>query len=230
MTTLLAAALAFSFLHFLPGTPLRFHLIRLLGGESRYLGLFALTAALSLIWLIRSFAVAPFDAPLWTAPQWSLWLKPFVVLLAFILIAGGAASSNPSAQTMPNVGDAPPTAKGVLAITRHPVMWGVALWALAHLANQPNMRGLLFFGALAFVALFGSWLQQRRKAKLLGETWRRFEEASSFWPFAALLAGRARLHPADIGMRTLIIALILWSATLYFHGALIGAPALPQLL
>jgi uncharacterized membrane protein len=126
--------------------------------------------------------------------------------------------------------DAPDPAKGVLAITRHPVMWGVALWALAHLTSQPNIRGLLFFGSLALVALVGSWLQQWRKAQLLGEKWRRFEDASSFWPFAALLAGRARLRPADIGMRTLIIALILWSAMLHFHSTLIGIPALPQLL
>jgi uncharacterized membrane protein len=230
MLPLLVTALAFISLHFLPGTPLRRRLVRLLGGENRYLGIFALASALLLILLIRFFAATPFDAPLWTAPLLWRWLKPLIMIFAFVLVVGGFANPNPSSPEMEDVLDDPDPAKGVLTITRHPVMWGVALWASAHLISQPNMRGLLFFGAFALTALAGSWLQQRRKARLLGEKWRRFEEATSFWPFAAILAGRARLRAADIGMRTVVIALALWSAMLHFHSTLIGVPALPQLL
>lgn len=230
MESLLAATLAFAALHVLPATPLRPRLVRLLGSEERYAAVFSAAAALLLIWLIRAFAAAPFDPPLWMAPPWWFWLKPVILLLAILLAAGGVAVPNPSTSQNQAALDAPAPARGVLAITRHPVMWGVALWAAAHLASQPNLRGLLFFGGLGAVALGGSWLQQERKARSLGDRWARFEAATSFWPFAAIVAGRARLRLADFSLKTVIAALIVWLAFLLLHEPLIGVPALPQLL
>jgi uncharacterized membrane protein len=144
-------------------------------------------------------------------------------------MTGGFVNPNPATPERQGVPDQPNPAIGMLAVTRHPVMWGVALWAIAHLTSQPNLRGVLFFGTFAAVALAGSRLQERRKAKQLGEKWRRFENATSFVPFAAIIAGRARFSAAEIGLKTPVIALVLWSAMLYLHGTLIGVPALPQL-
>lgn len=229
MESLLAAALAFTLLHFVPGTPLRTGLIRLLRSENRYLGVYALTAASLLIWLIRSFSLAPFDQPLWAVPLWWRWLEPLILLPAFILVVGGSIHPNPSTPQAQAILDTPNPVQGVLAITRHPVMWGVTLWAAAHLISQPNLRGLLFFGTFISVAQFGSWLQQRRKAAQLGDKWGRFEEGTSFVPFVAIASGRARLNASSIGLRAFLIALIMWLIVLYFHQLVIGVPAMPQL-
>jgi uncharacterized membrane protein len=229
MVKLSAAAVAFIFLHLIPGTSLRPRLIRLLGSEKLYAALFAGLAAFLLYLYVRAFAAAPCDPPLSAAPELWRWLKPLVILLACVLIVGGVVSPNPSSPEMEGALDAGNPAKGVLAITRHPVMWGIALWAAAHLASQSNLRGLLFFGGLGANALFGSWLQQQRKARQLGERWLRFQAVTSFWPFAAIIAGRARLRLSDIGPWTPIIALILWLAMVYFHNSLIGVPSMPQL-
>jgi uncharacterized membrane protein len=229
MESLLGAALAFSLLHFLPGTPLRAGLIRLLGNENRYLGIYALSAASLLIWLIWSFNSAPSGPGLWTVPLWWRWLEPLILLAAFVLIVGGSIHPNPSTPYAQGILDDPNPVRGVLAITRHPVMWGVTLWAASHLISQPNLRGLLFFGTFILVAQFGSWLQQRRKTAQLGDKWRRFEAATSFIPFVAIASGRARLSVSGVGLKVFVTALLIWLAALYFHQLVIGVPATPQL-
>ncbi len=48
-------------------------------------------------------------------------------------------------------------------------MWGIAIWAVAHMVSQPSLRGFVFFGGFAATALIGSYVQQRRKrAQLAG--------------------------------------------------------------
>ena len=105
-------------------------------------------------------------------------------------------------------------------------MWGIAIWALTHLASQPNLRGLMFFGSFAATALLGSWLQQRRKrAGLPG--WAAFEAKTSFWPFAAILEGRATLSLGAIGWWKAAAATAIWALLLYFHLSWFGAQPLP---
>ena len=38
--------------------------------------------------------------------------------------------------------------RGVLRITRNPVMWGIGLWAVAHMVPNGDWASLLFFGTL----------------------------------------------------------------------------------
>jgi len=41
-------------------------------------------------------------------------------------------------------------AQGIVTVARHPFMWGVALWALAHLAPDGGLAGFLFGGISYF--------------------------------------------------------------------------------
>ena len=117
--------------------------------------------------------------------------------------------------------------RGVFAVTRHPVMWATGLWALLHLINRPEPASLVFFGVLALLAIGGTWLQDRRKARELGADWARFAERTSFVPFAALAAGRAKLSLRDLGWWQPAVAVVLWAAVLHFRTALFGVPAVP---
>ena len=60
---------------------------------------------------------------------------------------------------------------GVFAITRHPMMWGFASWAIVHLAVVGTAKALVFDGALLILAVFGSVGQDAKKRKLMGERW-----------------------------------------------------------
>jgi len=124
----------------------------------------------------------------------------------------------------PNIG------QGVFAITRHPGMWAFAIWATAHLISQPNWRGFWFFGLFALTALGGAYLQEKRKARELGEGWARFESKTSFIPFVALAQGRARLSLHQIGLWRLGVAALIWAMILHLHVWLFGASPLPGLV
>jgi predicted DCC family thiol-disulfide oxidoreductase YuxK len=71
-------------------------------------------------------------------------------------------------------------ARGVLRITRHPVMWGVGLWAAVHLVANGDLASLLFFGGFLLTALGGAWHLDRRLAATEGERWRCFVAVTSF--------------------------------------------------
>ncbi len=73
--------------------------------------------------------------------------------LALFLLVGGVLIPNPSATGMTGVLDRLEPARGVLRITRHPVMWGVGLWAAVHLVANGDLASLLFFGGFLLTAL-----------------------------------------------------------------------------
>ena len=59
--------------------------------------------------------------------------------------------------------------EGVFAITRHPMMWGFASWAIVHLIVVGTAKAMVFDGAILLLALGGSVGQDPKKAKLMGE-------------------------------------------------------------
>ncbi len=104
-------------------------------------------------------------------------------------------------------GAAAPTgaASGVLAITRHPMMWGFALWAIVHLIVVGTPKALVLDGAILFLALAGAAAQDAKKRGLMGDRWHEWTLQTAFVPFTRGLA-----NPG-------LVALI--GGTLLFFGA-----------
>jgi len=220
------AAITFFAMHLFPSTRFRPAAIRALG-EGAYLGLFSVISLVSLVWLTNAFWNAPYGEKLWAMPAAWLWLKAALILMALIFTMGGASTPNPS---LPGGGKAllrGDLSQGIFAITRHPLMWGIGIWAMAHLISQGTVRGILFFGSFALTALAGAWLQDKRKLHSLGAGWAAFEKQTSFLPFAALIEGRAHLSLSALGWWRVGLAVILWAAVLHFHYQLFGVHPLP---
>jgi uncharacterized membrane protein len=200
----------------LSAAPLRDPLVARLG-EKGFQILYGLVALLVLGALIAAYRQASHHVYLWPPGPGVRHLPLLVMPLALILIAGGFSSPNPSAVGMNGALDRPEPACGVLRITRHPVMWGVGLWAAIHIVANGDLASLLFFGSLLLTALGGAWHLDRRMAATEGERWRRFAEVTSFLPFAALLAGRQRWAwaewrwPAAWGLGLFALLLVLHS-------------------
>ena len=222
--SLLAASSAFFLLHLLPATPLRPRLIGV-AGEPVYAAIFSIASA------GRFGGWCPPSTP---RPMGKAMGRARCVALAqsragslrIHTHVGGVATPNPSAPGGDKVLEKGNAAAGIFAITRHPLMWGIAIWAIAHMISQPNLRGFVFFGGFAATALIGSYLQQRRKrAQLAG--WPAFEAKTSFVPFAAILEGRAALSLKAIGWSQIAIAAVLWAVILHFHASWFGAQPLP---
>jgi uncharacterized membrane protein len=113
--------------------------------------------------------------------------------------------------------------QGVLRITRHPFLWGVALWAAGHLLVNGDAASLALFGALLALAVFGTFSIDAKRKRALGPAWEQFAAQTSNVPFAA----RQRISLSEIGWWRLLLGAAIWAALLFGHPYLFGSPALP---
>lgn len=219
LTQLALATAAFLVTHYVPSTPLRGTLVASLG-ERPYLGVYSLVSFATLGWMIYAYRHAPF-LPLWQVPELKLW-PLFVMPFAFILLACGLMGSNPTAVRQERALRAAEPARGILRVTRHPMMWGFGLWSAVHLLARGDAAALIFFGGFFVLALSGTALIDARKARTLGEDWSRFAAVTSNIPFLAIIEGRNRFRLAEIGWTKILTGLVLYGVLLGLHPMLFG--------
>ncbi|CAG4896748.1 NnrU family protein [Paraburkholderia gardini] len=207
------ATVAFVGSHFLLSHPLRGRLVRAIG-EAGFQGVYSLVAIVTFGWLVLAYRSAPLTAPLWPAGN-GLWaLATAVMLIASILLMGSLVR-NPALPTGGRPGAFPETARGVYAVTRHPMMWSFALWGLCHIAVFPVTKNIVVAAAIVVLALVGAALQDRKKERLQPDLWPAWESKTSYLPFAAIAAGRARL--GGFGWHALLGGLVVWLAATWAH-------------
>jgi len=217
---MLLTTLAFLVIHIVPSTPLRALATRLIG-ERLYLGLFSVASLAGLAWMAYAYKQATFFA-LWPG----LHLVPVAVTpFAFVLLACGVLARNPMLTGQAGALKHPEAARGMLRITRHPVMWAIMLWAGSHVLAIGSLQAAIMFGGLFLLAAAGTTLQDARKAAQLGDDWRRFAARTSNVPFVAIAQGRNVLSLREIGWLNPTIGLALFGVLLYFHGWLFGMRA-----
>ena len=215
MTSLLAATAAFLATHFVTSTPLRPVLVRTLG-EWPYRALYSLIALITLVWMIRAYGQAPRE-PLWQG----LRLMPLLVTpLAFVLLACGYWR-NPTMVGADKLLRSADPARGIIRVTRHPLMWAIMLWAGAHLLARGELRSVVFFGGFLALAGIGTLLMDHRKSA--NPDWARFAALTSNLPLLAIAQGRNRLDWREIGWQRPLIGLALFAALFYAHPWLFGA-------
>jgi uncharacterized membrane protein len=215
MTALLAATALFLLTHFVPSTPLRPMLVKALG-EWPYRGLYSAVALAALAWMIWAYGNAP-QEPLWTG----LRLLPLVVTpFAFVLIACGYWR-NPTMVGADQLLKSDNPARGMIRITRHPIMWGIMLWAGAHVLARGDLASLVFFGGFLLLAGLGTFLMDSRKKS--NPDWARFAAVTSSLPFAAIAQGRNRIAWSEIGWMRPVSGLLVFAAFFAAHSWLFGA-------
>lgn len=225
MTDLVTAALFFVGTHIgIGSTPLRDELIERVG-ERVYRLLFSLVSLVAIVWLIMAFRAAPFQ-PVWAESAFFDVLAVLVMPVATLLIVSSLSQANPTAVGQAPDPDAPEPARGMLRITRHPMMWGIGLWAVSHALANPDLASLVFFGAFAVLALGGAVALDHRLTRLNRPGWGVFVQRTSFMPFVAVLEGRQQIVWAEIGWRRVGVALALFLALLVAHPWLFGVAAL----
>lgn len=84
-------------------------------------------------------------------------------------------------------------ARGVQQITRHPFFSGIAIWAGAHMLLAPSSVSFVYFLGLFLLTFIGGMHQDRRLACELGEPYRAYLAATSFWPFVAVVTKRQKI-------------------------------------
>ncbi len=219
---LAVATLAFLAAHFVSSTPLRATLVAAIG-ERGYLGVYSLVSFAALGWMIWAYVRAPFE-PLWQVP--GLRLLPAVVMpFAVVLIGCAYSTRNPTAIGQAAAMKNSEPARGIIRVTRHPLMWGVILWGAVHVLARGDLASLVFFGGFVALAGLGTVLIDARKARGLGADWQGFAAVTSNVPFGAIAGGRNRFVFGEIGWKRLGAALAAYVVLLLAHPYLFGPRA-----
>ncbi len=184
----LAAVGSFLGTHFALSHPLRRPLVGVMG-ENAFIGLYSAIAFATLGATIWAYRAAPITVPLWDVGD-GLWgLATVAMLLASVLLLGSLVR-NPA---LPGAGASAAAAKarGVYAVTRHPMMWAFAIWGASHILIYPIAKNIILSGGIIVLALLGAALQDRKKAMLDPRGWTAWESRTSYLPFVAIAQGRA---------------------------------------
>ncbi|TPG10442.1 MFS transporter [Sphingomonas oligophenolica] len=210
------AAVTFVGTHFLLSHPLRVPVVARVGANG-FLGLYSLVALATLAWLVIAYRAAPMTPLLWPVGD-ALWAVVTIVMLIASILFVGSLIGNPA---LPGPDQpAPGAARGVFTITRHPMMWAFALWGLCHIAVYPIAANIVLAGAVVVLALVGARAQDAKKEALQPHVWPDWERKTSYWPFAAVASGRARLggfRPHDWAG-----GIVIWLAATWAHLPLAG--------
>ena len=218
MSLLIITGALFVGTHFALSHPLRAPLADRMG-ERAFQIVYSIVAIATFIMMVQAWRGMPPEPPLWAVGD-ALWsLASILVLVASVLFMGSLIG-NP-ALPAPNAAAAAQGApRGVFAITRHPMMWGFALWALAHALVMPTSAQFVLSGTIIFLALAGSAGQDLKKAKLMGDSWRHWAARTSFIPFARQLGGVTPWGDTIPRPHALLGGIVLWLAATWAHGAL----------
>jgi uncharacterized membrane protein len=209
MTMLVAATIAFLATHFVSSTPLRPKLVAAMG-EWPYRGFYSLVAFITLGLMIWAYAAAPREQ-LWIGlRQIAFVLMP----VAFVLIVCGYWR-NPTMVGADRLLKSEEPARGMIRITRHPIMWGVIIWAAAHIVARGDLKGLIFFGSFLVLAVIGTLSMDARKRA--NPDWPRFAAVTSHVPFVAIAQRRNRIVWREIGWLRPAMGLAAFFALLAFH-------------
>ncbi len=225
MVSLSLAALAFIGIHLgVSGTLLRDRIVSRIGLRT-YMVLFSVASVGAIIWLVSAYRAADY-VPTWGQLEW--WKPVMIVLMlpAFLLVVIGLTTPNPTAVAQEGMVDRPP--QGIVRITRHPFLVGVAIWAGVHLIGNGDVASLLFFAALAVVAVAGTASIDAKRRRVLGAAaWDVFASRTSIVPFAAVLSGRNSLVAREMGWWRPAAGIVAYVLMLGGHAHIIGVSPWP---
>ncbi|MFQ6016574.1 MAG: NnrU family protein [Kiloniellaceae bacterium] len=227
LDALFAATLCFVGGHFLLSSEtLRALLVRRLGPQGFLIG-YSLSVSAAFIWMVAAYGEAPTVA-VWFPPAGFFWIPVAVMPVAILLAVAGVTTPNPTlvgAERRLSTGGPETPAPGIISITRHPFLWGTALWAVSHLAVNGDLASIIMMTGILVLSSAGMWHIDRRREAALGAAWGPVKLTTSVIPFAAVLTGRGKPDWTGIGWWRPALALAIYAVLLHLHGSVIGVPA-----
>ena len=214
LIALIAANAAFVGTHFAMSHPLRGAMVAALGNNGFQIAYSVVSFATLAAVYFAFKAAPPADLPGSGDLGWAL---ATVLMLPAMVLLSGSMIGNPALPTPMAEDQARAAPKGVFLITRHPMMWGFALWASSHILIWWSWRTVITALAMGILALVGARLQDRKKARLMGEAWGEWASKTSYWP---RLAGFSKA-----GALPWTLGLILWVFFSWLHVPLGGIAA-----
>lgn len=184
MAILIIGLLVFFGMHLVPAMP-QFHgRLKARMGENGWKGFMSLIAIAGFVLIVIGWQHTAF-VPVYTPPAFGHLMSRILMLPALILLTAAYIPSN------------------MKRLTRHPMLWGTVLWAIAHLFANGDLRSLLLFGTFLVWALFDMWSADRRGAYL--------SEQRVAWYYELAVA---------------VVGVIAYALLARYHGTLFGIPVM----
>ena len=185
-------------------------------GEDAFRGVYSLVAFaffIPLVWVY--FANKHAGPALWVVPVGPAlrWLLYTGMALAFVLIVGSFIQPSPA-----NIVPGTATPRGILRITRHPLLMGLSLFGLVHLVPNGHAADVAFFGGFVLFPIIGARHQDQRKLATVPE-YRAFYEQTSLLPFVGVQTLRGF---REMPLRIVAVAALITITLRWFHGSLFG--------
>ena len=208
LVSLIAASATFVGTHFLMSHPLRAPIVRALG-ERGFQIVYSVVSAAAMVWMYLAFGSAPATVPLWPGFDDASWIAGTAIALLAMVLFAGSLSGNPALPAPGAEVAARREPRDVFRVTRHPMMWGFALWGVSHMVAAPTARTLVVALAVIVLALVGARLQDGKKKRLMGAAWTEWESRTSYWPRIGQLGA--------IGARSWILGIVIWLVGSWAH-------------
>ncbi len=223
---LLAVAVFVGGHFFLSSVTVRGPLIKALG-EAGFRVSYSVLSLAAIAWAIAAYNAAP-RVELWEPTPGLLAIPLLLMPFACILLVASLSTPNITMVAGERHADQPHPAPGIMTITRHPGLWGIGIWSVAHLLANGDDASLALFGGIAVLCFGGMWhIDQRRRASL-GSAWGPVALTTSVVPFVAAIQGRTKVDWPGIGLARIATGLALYVALLLTHDWAIGVSVLPS--
>lgn len=214
------ACAAFVGTHFLLSHPLRGILTKLMG-EGAFRGVYSVVAFATFGWIILAWRAVPASIPAYL-PGDGVWIAATAAMWFASVLLAGSFFGNPALPTPDARQAAMRNPVGVFAITRHPMMWSFAIWALVHLLIWPTRENHILTTAVLILALGGALAQDGKKSQLMGDAWRGWSRRTAFVPFAGQVGGRIPWAAAMPGVVATGLGTLLWLLLTWAHNPIGG--------
>ena len=217
---------AFLGTHFVPTRPpIRERLVALLGRRA-WFSVYGIVSLAVTAWVIAAAGHPPY-LEIWPQVPWTRWVPNLLMPLAIVLAVLGLPARTVTLGG-PRTSRLEPARPGMAALTRHPLLWALALWSLSHLAPNGDLAHVLLFGGFALMAFVAIPAFDARARRALSA-----EEAAAYFAASSTLSLTPLLHPGwwreavRTKARRLLLALLIWALVLVLHPWLIGVSPLP---
>lgn len=221
MAEFILALVVFIVSHLIPVLPkLRARLVDL-AGEKNFLVLYSLMSIGVIYWLGTAYANAPY-IEMWERAEWANWVPIIAMPVACILAVAGLTSKNPFSLGAGGAGY-DPQRPGIVSVTRHPVLWALAIWTGSHIIPNGDVAGFILFALLHMLSLIGTRSVERsRRARFTDEQWQAIGQQTSIVPFGAAIKGRIKIDwPRVLGWR-FFAGLAFYVLMFHIHEYVIG--------
>lgn len=190
-------------------------------GAGAFRGVFSLAALAAFIWMILAYSEAPY-LELWAMTPALRHITFVIMPIATMLVVIGLTTRNVTAvggEATENTSD---IVQGIVTVTRHPFLWGVTLWGVAHICSNGDVASLILFGGMIILSLGGMAHIDQRRRESMGAAWGPIALTSSAVPFLAALQGRTKIDWMGIGLARPVVAMVLYAILLFAHEYVIG--------